>query len=174
MKLHELQSEAARVKVRQEVAEIVSESIIELFGTTLAKLKNKHPEELFSEHNPDKLSLEQIAKMITALKVISNKEYRSVMTHEDVGINPNSAREVFQLLDSIKKTGQQDTHSVKVIDNLASLAPSIYRTEMKSLGDLKEDDDEKRKAAISKLEQFMLKASQMFQKLKTGVSGTAA
>ena len=168
MKLQEIIYESA---LRREVVDVLSESIIDYFGTTLAKLKGAHPEEVFSEQNPKRVSLEDVAKMITALKVISKKEYRGAMTKDDIGINPNSARELFGLLDSVKKDGQNERNTKEVLDTLTRLAPSLYRAELDGLKDLKLDDDAKRKQAIQKLESFMLKASQFFQKLKTNANG---
>lgn len=170
MKLQEIIYESTSTALRKEVVEVLSESIIEYFGTTLAKLKGAHPEEVFSDQNPKRVSLEDVAKMITALKVISKKEYRGAMTKDDIGINPNSARDVFSLLDAVKKDGQNDRNTKEVMDTLAHLAPSMYRRELEALKDLKLDDDAKRKQAVQKLEAFMLKASQFFQKLKTNAN----
>jgi hypothetical protein len=169
VKLTEVINESVATQVRGAVVEVLSESIVDFLGVTLAKLKHKHPEEVFSEHNPDKVSLEELAKMITALKVISRKEYRSAITHEDVGINPNSAREVFKLLDDVKKDGKTEKNVSKVFDSLSGLAPSIYRKELQQLKQL-EIDGEEHDQAVTELEKFMLKVGQFFTKLKAGTA----
>lgn len=172
--IEKLKSKHENKKLREETCDklqvgvsVLSESIVDFLGATLAKLKHAHPEEVFSEHNPDKVSIEELAKLITGLKIISNKDHREVITKDDVGINPNSAREVFQLLDDVKKDGKHDKDVMKIFGKLADLSPSIYNRELDKLKVLKKDGDA-HDAALMELEKFMLKVSQMFQKLKTG------
>ena len=105
MKLRDLTNSTMLFELRRAVADVLSESIVEYLSMITAMLKNGKPEELFAKDNP-KVDIEQLAAMITGLKVLSNPDYRKAITDEDIGFNPSSAKDFFHLLDSIPKDGK--------------------------------------------------------------------
>jgi hypothetical protein len=151
------------------VSSMISESITDYFAVQLSKLKNKPTDELFD--GSDKFDIEQLAKVITALKVLSNKDYRSVMSREDIGIHPNSAKELFKFLDTVEKSGKNDRDTEMVFNALKQLAPSMYRKELEALEKLKNKDSTIKQEAVKKIEELAKRVNEMFKKLKELSSG---
>jgi hypothetical protein len=167
MKLRDLNESTMLFEIRHSIANILSESINEYLSQIVALLKNSKQEELFDKENP-KIDLEQLASMITGLKVLSNPDYRKAMTDEDIGFNPSSAKDFFHMLDSIPKDGK---NIPKLTDRafvaLKSLAPSLYQKEYDAAQELKDGDEEQVKAGIKRLDTLSNKVSQMFNLLKS-------
>lgn len=172
MKLRDLTNSTMLFELRRAVADVLSESIVEYLSMITAMLKNGKPEELFAKDNP-KVDIEQLAAMITGLKVLSNPDYRKAITDEDIGFNPSSAKDFFHLLDSIPKDGKNVPKlTAKAFDALKALAPSLYQKEVDAAEELKDGDDDQRKAGIKRLDTLSTKVGQMFQLLKTKAHGT--
>lgn len=174
MLLRDFVTESAIAELRVRVKDKLSESINDYMAVTIAQLKNKKPEELFKGSNP-MINLENLASIIAGLKVISNREYRGAMTAKDIGINPNSAKELYKLLDDVAKDGKNPKDVEDVFRALKTMAPTMYKKEVEALEDLKSEDDAKRKEAITSLVTFATKIGQTFGKIKAAAqSGKSA
>ena len=165
MKLNQLVLESAIHDFRSKL----NEDINQYLSLALGKIKNKSPEEVFDPKDPKSVSLDQLANVIVSLKILSNSDYRQSMTRRDVGINPNSAKEVFKLLTDIDKEGKDPVYVKKVIKALTALAPTAVQKQRKELEDLKSEDEAIRRKAIQKIEQFLHKVSQSYGKMKASI-----
>lgn len=160
MRLRDLVTESAIYELRQRCRELLAESVVDYLGVTLAALKHKKPSEM-------KLDIEHLASIVAGLKVLSNKEYRGAMTQDDVGINPSSAKELFKLFDDVAKDGNDPKNVADVFRALSKIAPNVFKKEAEALEALKSEDEATRKEAITKLDAFSTKVSQMFNKVKS-------
>lgn len=165
MLLHDLNQNALSFQIKSRIANsVLAESITDFFSITISRLKNKPIDEVF--HGREAVDLERLSKIITALKVLSNKDYREVITKDDIGINPNSAKELFTFLANVRKDGDSEKEVEYIFNALKLMAPSTYRKELEKLEKLKSRDRSERQEAIQSLEVLATKVSQMFQKLK--------
>lgn len=172
MLLNELHTYSLIESVKERLVQVqLDESITDYFAVQISKLKNKSEDELFD--GPNKIDLEELAKVITALKVLSNKEYRSVMTHEDIGIKPTSAKDLFKFLNSVDKGGKSSKDVESTFNALKQLAPSTYRKELDALGKLKGGDAAKKAEAIKNVVDLSRRVGEMFTKLRDLASGQA-
>jgi hypothetical protein len=92
------------------------------------------------------------------------------MTKEDIGIDPKNAQELFKLLDEVAKVGKDPEAVTVVFDKIKEIAPKVYTKKRAELDDLKSKDEAVRNQEIKKLEAYMHKVTQSYQKLKTSVA----
>jgi hypothetical protein len=170
MKLRELVVETALIELRKLIADnFLFESVSDHLAVTIAKLKNKDPSKLFNG-SPDGIDLDHLALILTGLNVLGNTDYRDAMTKEDIGIDPKNAQELFKLLDEVAKVGKDPEAVTVVFDKIKEIAPKVYTKKRAELDDLKSKDEAVRNQEIKKLEAYMHKVTQSYQKLKTSVA----
>lgn len=159
MKLKHLLTEAAIVELRDVLSEALLESVTDYLATTTAMLKNGK-----------QVDLEKLAIIITALQVFGKSDFRQSMTRDDIGINPNDFKQLYLVLNSITRDGKNlPKLTDEVLTAIKSVAPSLYK---KNLSDLKsyESGSKSQQAEIAKkVTAFMMKANQMFYKIKSSV-----
>lgn len=157
MKLRNLNEEIAIYELRKEISEVLAESISDYLATSLAQLK----------HEKD-VDLDRLAEIVAGLKVLAKPEHRETMTKDDIGINPNSFKELFDLLKSVPKDGKNPPKLVNdVFTALKAVAPSLHKKTREELEVLKSGEKAERDQMINKLTAFFTKANQLFMKLKT-------
>jgi hypothetical protein len=168
MKLRDLLVEAAIVDIRTMIVERLLENVNDYLSLTMAKLKNKKPEEAFKAGDPQAVDLDHLALIVTGLYILSNPDYRAGITKQDVGMNPNDLKELFNLLDQVNKQGKDPIAIQNVFKMLCNLAKPALKKKRAELDILQTGDDAERKHELQELEKFTLKVSQMFNKLKSG------
>jgi len=173
MKLRDLVVESMIFDLRVQVGAVLGESVADYLSTAVAVLRAKKPEEIFGDS--PKIDLEQMAKIITGLKVLSNKEYRDSITKDDVGLNVQSAKEVFDMLNNVPKDGKNVPKTTDdIFTALKGLVPSLYKKELEKLEQLKDGDESDRKKEIDDLAALTTKVGQMFQSIKSKSQGQQA
>lgn len=103
----------------------VVDSVDDFLSLTLAKLKNKKPEDNFKEGDANAIDLDHLAKIVVGLKILANPDHRAGITKRDIGINPNDAKDLFNLLDKVDKTGKDPEAVTVVFTALGKLAPDL-------------------------------------------------
>jgi len=172
MKIRELVISSARFELRKLVQEKLAEAINKHFTSTVAALKARDDEDTSDRG----INLDQLATIIAGLKVIGKSEYRDVMTKDDIGINPNNARELFSLLDKVPDKPQAELAGTQaeVFSSLAALAPSLLKKERAELALLTDKDANKRRTAVNQLSAFASKVDSMYNKVHTAATEDAA
>jgi hypothetical protein len=172
MKIRELVISSAEFEVRKAVREKLAESINKHLTSAVALFKARDDEDASDKG----VNLDQLAQLIAGLKVLSKREHRDVITKDDVGVDPNNAKDLFALLDKIpdKPTAEVAKPQAEVFTALAALAPSLLKKEREELELLVDKDSAKRHAAISKLSSFATKVDQMFNQFHTAATKAAA
>jgi hypothetical protein len=160
MKLQEIQP-------LYEEAKLLNESITDYLKTALETIKKKTPSELFNEDEGG-FDLEELARVIVGMRVLSNKSYREAISYEDVGINPNSAREVHDILKSVGKHGDKMTEKThKFFKSVTSLTPKMLKKELTKLEALKDGDHKARTDVIVELERLASGVEKIYQTIRT-------
>ena len=160
MKLHQLSTEVALFEIRAQVGTLLSESISDYLATTLAQLKNDK-----------QVDLDKLAEILSGLKILGKADYRESLTKDDLGINPNSFKELFQLLNSITKdVKDMPKMTAEVFTSLKSIAPSIFKKTRAELEILEKGTKSAKQQQIQQMQAFATKVNQMFYKLKHGTS----
>lgn len=158
-------------ELRREVGNVLSESIVEYFSTVIAHLKSKEHHDLFNKEAP-LIKLDQLASIIAGLRILADHELRSNLTQDDVRINPNSSRQLFNLLDSITKNGKGVPKlTLDVFKSLAEVFPRRFTEEKERLKALKSKNESERNKAISDLERLADKVGMMFNKVRSIAHG---
>lgn len=98
MLIQELLTITAHKSVSDKFNEVLLEDINRHLLTAVAMLKHRKPGE---EKSTKGLDFDTLAMLITGLKIISKEDYRSAMTKDDVGINPNNFKELLDLLNQV-------------------------------------------------------------------------
>jgi hypothetical protein len=139
---------------------LVMESVLDLFSKAVAQVKN-------SEGVPSGVDVSNLAMMITFLKILGNKDHKAAITKDDVGIDPNNIKEVYDLLDKVKGSGPQDGQVEKVVHAVVTLAPSELHKTQELVGKLKSEDPTERKTGVDYLSKFFGNLQQAMAKMKT-------
>ena len=160
MKLRQLTSEIALYELREQIGNLLAESISDYLALTVAKLKNDKP-----------IDLDQLAEFISGLKVIGNPEHRESMTKADIGINPNDFKELFNTLNSITKDGKDVPRmTADVFVALKSITPSLFKKTRAELDVFENGTKAQKEQEIKKIQVFSTKVNQLFYKIKHGAT----
>jgi len=134
---------------------------------TIAVLGNRSDDDT-SEAGID---MSRLADVITTLKIIGNRQLRTSITKDDVGYDPNSIEDMYDVLtkvpDSPKNSMSSDVGSF--FKKTAGLAPKIKKEELDALKALVSSDEKIRRTALQQLKILATKVDQMYNKLKTSV-----
>lgn len=171
MKLREFIIESAFVSTKQIVKDSLFEGVNDYLSLIVAKVNNKKPEDLFKP-GPDAIDLDHLAMIITGLKIIADSGYRTGISKQDIGINPNDAKELFNLLNNIDKNGKDSAGVVNVFKALCKLSPVGFKKQREELDIIKTGDDAARKAAAQSIQKLTIQIGQIFNKVKTSASTT--
>lgn len=119
-----------------------------------------------------KLDLETIADIVTAIKLLTNADYRSVMTKHDVGIDPNNADQLLKMLDSIPSdpTKELPNNTRKFVRAVALMSKSQRSQEMENLKALLSSDKHVRAKAQDELTALSSKIIKAIERLKAKVN----
>ena len=170
MKLGMLNLNVMLFELRAQIGELLAESISDYLSLVVARLKSKTKEELFLP-GAYKLDLDQLAEVIAGLKILSNAEHRETMTKDDIGINPNSYKDLYTLLKSVPRDGKNLPRLTgDVFTALKGIAPSIFKKTRQELEILETGSTGERKNLIDKISKFSTEINQMFYKVKHGVT----
>ena len=128
-----------------------------------------------ASHNPKKINAEEVetlADIITTIKLLTNSDYRSAMTRQEVGINPNKPTELLKMLDSIpsdpsKPLSAQTKRFVQAVASMSKKARDQERNEIKALLD---PDSADSKSVIDRLKVFAEKTDQALIKLRAKIT----
>ena len=123
----------------------------------------------------DQLDLEQLADIITAIKLLTNADYREVMTKQDIGIDSTSASELLKMLDSIPDdpTKKLSTTTRDFVRSVALMSKSLRAKELEGLKALVSTDRVKRQAAQAELNKLATLISTALKKLKAKVNANS-
>jgi hypothetical protein len=118
-----------------------------------------------------KLDIEALADTITAIKLLTNKDYRQAMTKDDVGINVNSSKELARILDKVPSNAavEQPKDVRDFMRAVASLGKSMRKTELEKLQAALDNTKDREKAA-DELAEFATKLIAALKKLKTNLT----
>jgi len=172
MKLKEFLVESALIEVRAHIRDNLFENINDYLSLTLAKLNNKKPQDLFKAGSPDEINLDHLAMIIAGLKVVANPDFRAGLTKQDIGINPNDAKDLFNLLNQVDKQGKDQGAVINVFKAVCKLAPQGLKNERAKLDIFKTGDDAERKHEAQELQKLVVKVGQMFNKIRTAANST--
>lgn len=119
----------------------------------------------------EKLDLEQLADIITAIKLLTNADYRQAMTKQDVGIDPNNARDLLKMLDTIPSdpAKQLPSSTRSFVRTVALMSKSLRTKELEALKALVSTDASKRQAAQAELGKLASMVATALEKLKAKV-----
>lgn len=119
----------------------------------------------------EKLDLEQLADIITAIKLLTNADYRSVMTKQDVGINPNNTQQLLKMLDTIPSdpAKQLPSSTRDFVRSVALMSKPLRTKELDALKALVSPDKSKRQAAQVELGKLASMVADALEKLKKKV-----
>ena len=158
MKLRQLSPEIALYELREQIGNLLAESISDYFALTAAKLRNDK-----------EVDLDQLAEFISGLKILGDPDHRASMTKADIGINPNNYKELFNTLNSISKDGKGLlTQTSDVFVALKAIVPSLYKKTRAELDVLESGTKAQKTQAINTIQAFASKVNQFFYKLKHG------
>ena len=167
MLLKEFVLESAITSSRNELFENVSEYLT----LTLAKL-NKRQLDISNKESLDYVDLSHLAIIVTGLKILANPDYRTGLTKREIGINPNDSKDLIAILNRVDKQGKDPRDVLNVFLALCKLAPSGLKQQRQELEAFATGTDDERKKAAQELQKFIIKASQMFNKIKFSSSST--
>ena len=166
MKLQEFVVESALSEIRKQITSDLFEDVNQYLSLTLAKLKNKKPEELFKTGDPHAIDLDHLAQVVIALKVLGNSDHRSALSKNDVGFQASDNKELFKFLTDVSKDGKDPTYVKKAFAVIAKLTPTAIKKQIEEFQKLRDGEDAERQQVIKNLEQFMHKVSQYYGKLR--------
>ena len=116
-----------------------------------------------------KLNLDELADIITALKLLTNSDFRQSMTKTDVGINPNNGPELLKMLDAIPRdiTATRPKTVKDFVRSVALLSKSQKTKELESLKALLDKNPSVRQKALQELTKFASTVEALINRLKT-------
>ena len=167
MRLQEFIIESAIAEIRKSITQELFEDVNQYLALTLAKLKNKKPEEVFKTGDPQAIDLDHLSQVIIAMKVLGNSDHRSALTKNEIGFTAADSKELFKFLSDVAKDGNDPQYVKKAFAVIAKLTPTAIKKQNSELQKLKDGTDSERSAIIRNLEQFMHKVSQYYGKLKS-------
>jgi|ERR1035437_478613 hypothetical protein len=171
MLLKEFVVQSAIFEARNYIRDNLIENVNDYLSLTLAKLNNKKPEDT-AKGKPDYIDLGHLAVIVTGLKILANPDYRTGLTKQDVGINPNDAKELFAVLNKVDKDGKDPEDVLNVFIALCKLAPAAAKKQRAELEIFQTGDDAERKHAAQELQRLIIKVGQMFNKLRASSTTT--
>lgn len=154
-----------------ETKQYLVENVNDYLSTTLAKLSNKKPEDT-ARGAKNYIDLGHLAFIITGLKILANPDYRTGLTKSEVGINPNDAKELFDILNRVDRNGKDPADVINVFIALCKLAPAGLKRQRAELEIFQTGDESERRHAAQELQKFLLKVSQMFNKVRVASNST--
>lgn len=171
MKIRELVTSSAQFELRKAIEQKLAESVNKHLSNAVVALKSRGDDDATDKG----IDIDQLASIIAGLKVLGKKEYRGAMTKDDIGINPNNAKELFSLLDKVPDKPQAELAGVQkeVFTALAALAPSLLKKEREELAQLTDKDPNKRRAGVQALSSFAAKVDSMYRQLHTSATKAA-
>lgn len=116
----------------------------------------------------EKLDLEQLADVITAIKLLTNADYRDAMTKQEVGIDPNNAQQLLKMLDTIPSDPAKPLPNAakEFVKAVALMSKSTRAKELEALKLLVSKDTTKRKNAQAELGKLASMVATALEKLK--------
>lgn len=116
----------------------------------------------------EKLDLEQLADVITALKLLTNADYRDAMTRNEVGIDPNNAQELLKMLDTIPSDPSKvlPSKTKEFVKAVALMAKSMRAKELESLQKLRSKSQSERDKAHAELGRLASGVSAALERLR--------
>lgn len=157
MKLRQIKSELAIFEVRAQIGEALNESISEYLSSVIADLKNSK-----------KVDLDQLACIISGLKIIGKEEYRDTLTADDIGINPNNFKDLYDVLSTVPKAGKLPRVPDEFFNSLRAISPSSYKKTRSELEVFEKGTGPQKKQVIGKLSEFASNVNHLYFKLKHG------
>jgi len=171
MKLKEFLLESTIQSATTHIRDNLFESIVDYLSLVIAQINNKKPDELFKP-GPNALDLDHLATILTGLKIVADPDYRAGITKRDVGMNPNDAKELFNVLNQVDKQGKDPEAIKNVFVALCKLAPQALKLQRSELDILSAGDEAERKHEAQSLQQVLTKATQLFNKVRVSATST--
>lgn len=166
MLIQELLIIGAETSVRKKFNDLLLEDANKFILSAVAALKAQKPEQGDELRGVD---IETLAKLITGIKIITKAEYRSAMTKDDVGINPNNAKELLDMLDTVPNAPKDKLQggAAKFFTAVSSLSKSMLEKTKELIKQAISTEKAERDAALKELTIFASKVDQMVAKLRT-------
>ena len=119
----------------------------------------------------EKIDFEQLADIITAVKLLTNSDYRQAMTKGDVGIDPNNSEELLKMLDTIPSDPARALpgETKQVIKGIALMSKSTRAKELEALKTLVGPQGPERAKAQEALQALANQVIKAIDRLKTKV-----
>lgn len=116
----------------------------------------------------EKLDLEQLADIITAIKLLTNIDYRRAMTAREVGIDPNNAQQLLKMLDTIPSDPSKALpgKTMEFVKAVAAMSKSMRAKELESLKKLSSASQSEREKAHAELGKLASQVAAALEKLK--------
>lgn len=116
----------------------------------------------------EKLDIEELADLITTVKLLTNPDFRQAMTKKDVGIDPTSAEDLFKMLDMIPSDMSKDMPKAArdFIRAVATTSKSTRSKELASLKLLVGPSSSQRDAALAELKKVAQNVVKALEALK--------
>lgn len=164
--IQELLTADAVASVRTKFNNILLEDVNKHILSAVAALKADAPEKGDTLRG---VNLDTLALLITGLKIITKSEYRSALTSDDVGINPNNAKELLGLLDTVPNGPKEKLsgNAAKFFTAVSSLSKSLLEKTKELVKQAISTNQTERDAALKELTIFASKVDQMVAKLRT-------
>lgn len=160
MKLRQLKTEIALFELREQIGLLLSESISDYLSSVIASLKND-----------EQVDLDQVAEIISGLRIIGDPDHRESMTKDDIGINPNNFKELFNTLNSVTRDRKNMPKMTgEVFTALKSISPSMFKKTKAELDVLETGTRAEKAQQIQKLKDFASDVNHLFYKLKHGAA----
>lgn len=111
----------------------------------------------------EKFDFDELADVVTAIKLLTNADYRQAMTKQDIGIDPNNADQLLKMLDSIPSdpTRALPKQTRDFVRSVALMSKSQRAKELEALKALVGPDQGARRKAqedLAKLSDQIVKA----------------
>lgn len=162
MLIKDLVVESMIFELRIQVKEVLTEAINDYLSMQISKLKRG--DDLSDEE------LSNLAAIIATMKVLSVPQYRQAITKNDIGMDPNSAKDLFDFLKNIPRDGKFSTLTTKVFTSLKAIAPSIFKQELEDISAMRGATKQDRDQIINKVSSIATKIDQTFNKIKVSVN----
>jgi hypothetical protein len=119
----------------------------------------------------EKFDFEQLADVITAIKLLTNSDNRQAMTRGDIGIDPNNSEELLKMLDTIPSDPSRALPGAtkEIIKAIALMSKSTRAKELEALKKLVGPKSPEREKAVEALQMLANQVIKAIDKLKTKV-----
>lgn len=171
--LQELLTINAQIAVRDRFNATLLEAVNKNLLAAVAAFKAAKPEKGDELRGVD---TDVLAKLITGIKVITKPEYRSALTKDDVGINPNNVRDLLAMLDEVPNAPKDKLSgtTAKFFTAVCSLSKSLLEKSKTLVKNCSSTDPEERTEALKELTQFASKVDQLVTRMRATTSGKPA